>query len=133
MTGVIKEYLKWLVPMALFSFIVILLLPSKVIGVLGLVATFFVPVDRVRNSMLKRRAPIPPKRVALKYIGIFCIAPTLLALYAGFEQEVPEGMFRANVVVTNLMFFTGVPLIFYCIQFLSGSTWERALKKYGSE
>ncbi len=130
MSDVLKEYLRWLIPMALFSYIAILFLPIKAIGAIALVAIFMVPVDRVRVSMLKKQVSIPPKRTAMKYIGLFSIAPTILGFYVGFNSEVPDGMYRANVVVSSLIMLPGVPLVFFCIQFLASSTWSKGLKKY---
>lgn len=127
-----KLYFKWFVPLGVISFLAAWLYPTVLVIVVGWIATFIAPVDRVRVSMLKKQQPIPIPKNAFKLIALFSIAPIVFSFYVGFTGELPENMHRANMVVNCLLVFWCLPLAFYCIQFFSNATWQKALKKYAS-
>ena len=132
MKSIALEYFKWFFPMCLIGYLLILVAPIRIFGVIALVLAVGVPVDRIRVDMLKNGKRIPPKALAWKLIGLFLIVPSILAIYIGFASEVPEGQYRANIVVSSLLVILGPFLLLFCIQFLSKKTWEKGLKKYGA-
>ena len=124
----LKEYLKWFVPLAMFSVLAYLLFkPAALIGLL----TLFVPMDRSRVKMLRRNCQLPNIKLAWKIIGVCMVAPFLLGAWLGSTVELELGQLRANVIVSFQLVFILPVLIISCICFLSKNVWIKALKKYG--
>lgn len=129
---ILIEYFKWLVLMAALSYASIFFGTAKGVTVLLLFISPLVPVSRVRVSMLKQNAPIPPKKEAIKLVTVFSIPPILLGLCIGFETGIPENIIHVASLATSLFVVSFIPLIVIFAQFFSKSKWANDLNKYAN-
>ena len=119
-----KRYLVWFSLMVLltyaFSFV------NGVLFLLSGIACIVVPSDRVRIYMLKNQHELPEPKKAWLLIFCFSIIPFFIGVFSSFFSDIPDGKYRANVVVSFMFFYGLFTFGLNSLLFLNKRMWEKA-------